>query len=57
MHTIGQLKQLTIFVNRHSVYYQALLLAIYYDTHFLWALFLSEPMSECYILRQIPSVI
>lgn len=43
MHTIGQLKQLTVFVNKHSVYYQALLLPIYYDTHFslsripLWA--------------------
>lgn len=56
MHTIGQLKQLTIFVNKPSVYYQALLLAIYYNTRFPQALFLPEPVSECHILHQIPSV-
>lgn len=39
MHTIGQLKQLTIFNNEHSVYYHALFLALYYNTQCcsLWA--------------------
>lgn len=56
MHTTGQLKQLKIFNNKHSVYYHALFLALYISTQFLSVCF-SLDLCQGSHIHQIPSVV